>query len=63
MLFNTNTNDNIDVYINNQKIKVKKEKNKWKYKFSNEGNYIYEVTLNDEIQLNFKFQLFKIIIL
>ena len=49
VLFNTDINNNIDVSINNQKVKVIKEKKKWKYNFNKEGNYIFEIIFNNNI--------------
>ena len=49
VLFNTDINNNIDVSINNQKVNVAKENDQWKYKFTKEGNYIFEIIFNNNI--------------
>ena len=49
VLFNTDMNNNIDVYINNKKVDIIKDDNEWKYKFLKEGNYIFEIIFNNNI--------------
>ena len=49
ILFKTDINNNIDVNINNQKVNVINENNKWKYNFTKEGNYIFEIIFNNNI--------------
>ena len=49
VLFNTDINNNIDVNINNQKVNVIKDNAQWKYNFNKEGNYIFEIIFNNNI--------------
>ena len=49
LLFKTDINNNIDVNINNQKVNVIKDNAQWKYNFNKEGNYIFEIIFNNNI--------------
>ena len=49
LLFKTDINNNIDVNINNKKVNVIKENDEWKYNFTKEGNYIFEIIFNNNI--------------
>ena len=49
VLFKADPDNNIDVYINNKKIDILVDDNEWKYIFSEEGNYLFEIIFNNNI--------------
>ena len=49
VLFKADPDNNIDVYINNKKIDILVDDNEWKYIFSKEGNYLFEIIFNNNI--------------